>query len=499
MDDLTKRKLELLAKKRKLAKLLNTSFDSTVLGSGATEAQQEFLDDMKTVPVRWAVAANQSGKSTVAAREAAWVFNRDHPTIDINGQFGTAPLLMLVLGQKGEQIDTNIWERKIKPFLVPGTFKEVRQGGSLQKVIGISGTCKGNIILFQSHNNANEARKNIQGYVAQWVWIDEMPGDSRLVSELIMRIITSNGRFLGTFTPLVHNIKIRRMVDNAALPIGKRYKFLFTDNPSIADMDAALEKVRQSSASDAEFRTRVYGDWTTPGSSVSAYNPELHLGRVPPTYERMWRHIAGIDPSASGLTGLTVWAEDPKTGRWYNMLAVTLQGKAAFELVDEVESLIAPYNIVNRVCDNNPAGYWQELARRKIKFQAIANKANNKLNLIDGANCAILKGTVVLTEHSSQLEEELIACVWKEAGEGKIVNSSSYHMFDTLQYVVACLPKWEPSMAITVRNFDQQMWIDNKKEKAVVAKKQEAIVYKIQGRKNRAQSARNRKRSTRSM
>lgn len=486
MTDLIDQKLELAKLKLEYAKKLNLAFDASDLWSRPTRAQRELLRDINTIPVRWAVSSNRGGKSQCGAREAAWLFERNHPWFNVDAYFGDTPLLMLILGKKSEQMETAIWEKKIKPFLTPGTYKEVRTGNSLQKVVGLSGKCKGNIILFQSHNNAGEARKNIQGYDAQWAWIDEMPEDARLVSEVIMRITTTGGRFLATFTPLVYNPQVRRMVDNAELPIGKKYKLLLVDNPSIQEnLEEVLAMIRANCADEADFKARVYGEWVSPGSRVSSYESEEHMSQLPLTYDRTWRHVAAIDPSASGLTGLTLWAEHPKSGVWYNILAKYMDGKAAFELVDDIEKEIAGCNIIERVCDPNPAGYYQELARRGIKYRPVSDKANNKQHLIEKANVAFLQGKIRLTEASLALEEELIACTWDEKVDGRIVNGSRYHLFDSLQYAVYALPPHDPKAIREWKSFEHELKRQSEETKEKKAKERQKHIYRIQAKTKR--------------
>ena len=493
-EKLLQEKLRLAKLKKEYAQKLHMAFDASQLNSRPTKSQEELLHDINTIPVRWAVSSNRGGKSQCGAREAAWMFERNHPWFDIDNHFGDTPLLMLILGKKSEQMETALWEKKIKPFLTPGTYKEVRTGNSLQKGVGIAGSAKGSIILFQSHNNASEARKNIQGYDAQWAWIDEMPEDARLVSEVIMRITTTGGRFLATFTPLVFNPKVKRMVDQAKLPTGKKYKLLLIDNPSIQDnLEEVLAMIRANCADEADFKARVYGDWVSPGSRVSSFDSELHTTALPATYDRTWRHVAAIDPSASGLTGLTLWAEHPKTGVWYNILAKYMEGKAAFELVDDIEREIAGCNIIERVCDPNPAGYYQELGRRNIKYMAVSEKANNKLRLIEMANVAFLKGQICLTPASGLLEEELVACTWKEDTEGKIVNGSRYHLFDSLQYAVFGFPEHDPTAAREFKSFENELRRASKAEKTKKAKEKQQHVYKIQARQRRQMTSRTRR------
>lgn len=495
MDSITDQKLELARLKRLHSHILKTCYSAEDPDSLPTDSQQDFLEDINNVPVRWAVCDNRSGKSQAGAREAAWLFSDTHPFFKKPKEWGNGPILMLILGKKSEQMETALWNGKIRPLLGGARFREVRSGNALQKVINED---NGNTIIFQSHNNPEEARKNAQGYDAKWVWVDEMPESHRLISELVMRIVGDNGRIIGTFTPLVFNIAIRKMIDKAALPIAKRYHFSIYDNPKLADrIDEVIETIRQNCATEAEFQCRVGGKWMTAGQAVSCYDPTRDRVELPDYYDVTWRHVVGVDPAVSGKAGLTVWAEDPNNGTWYNVKAKCIQGDAAYILVGLVEEEIARYNIVKRICDPNPAGFYREAARRKIWYHTVSEKAGRKSSLIDNSNKCLLTGKMKLTEHSNELEDELTTCAWSETQEGRIINGSSYHNFDTMQYVADALPEYDPEVA-KKRDHLQQVRYDWHQVKEKKEKKRQRQAYQIvtkNKRRGRFAALRNKRRS----
>jgi hypothetical protein len=85
--------------------------------------------------------------------------------------WGTEPLLLIVSGKVGKQ-NKVLWEKKIKPFLKPGTYKVNKQGTSIESIDNLE---NGNQIIFLSHDKAVVSKEKIQSYVAHFVWIDEMP------------------------------------------------------------------------------------------------------------------------------------------------------------------------------------------------------------------------------------------------------------------------------------------------------------------------------------
>ena len=153
-------------------------------------------------------------------------------------------------------------------------------------------------------------------------------------------------------------------------------------------MEAYEAEIKALCATEAEYRARRFGEWYySSGRVVRAYdNKEHKVKEMPTNYHPLgWRHVAVVDPSASGLTGLTVWAENPKTNVWYNVIAETIQGEAAFSLVKEIEEKISPFNIVERICDCNPAGFYREAHRQGVMYAPFSEKVDRKALLMHGS------------------------------------------------------------------------------------------------------------------
>lgn len=465
---------ELIAQRQRLD--LNECLDAFDLTSRPTAAQQAFLDGIHRWPVRWAVCSNRSGKTAVGGRECAWIFQENHPTFKRPKEWGTAPLQLIVMGRVGEQIESEIWAKKIKPFLEEDTYKEVRSGNALQRVIYTGeGPAHGNTIIFLSHHHAEEAREKAQAFTAQWVWVDEMPGSSRLISELVMRTITSGGRFIGTFTPLVRNIEIKRQVDNADGVVAQRFNFLLADNPSFADrLDFILKQIKDICTSEAEYRCRVFGEWMAPGTAVYKYDEDRDWVPVPTSYSPRWRHVAVVDPAASGQAGLGVFAEDPYTHLWYCVKAKYLKGDAAFVLVGQVEDEIRHLNIFDRICDSNPSGFYKEALRQGIKYKPVMDKQYKKDEFIEEVNKALSQETIKFCPGSDTLAEELVSAAWSETGELRIIGASRFHTADCLQYFLKNKPAPEAAPRALMTPM-QALRAAHKEQAAISAKKQKQM------------------------
>lgn len=458
---------ELLDERHRLE--LNECLDAFDVTSRPTSAQQAFLEGIHKWAVRWAVCSNRSGKTAVGGRECAWIFQDNHPTFKRPKEWGTAPLTMIVMGRVGEQIESEIWAKKIEPFLKPGSYKPVRSGNALQRVINLE---NGNVIIFLSHHHAEEAREKAQAFTAQWVWVDEMPGSARLISELVMRTVTSGGRFIGTFTPLVRNIEIKRQVDNADGVVAQRFNFLLADNPAFADrLDFILKQIRDISTSEAEYRCRVFGEWMAPGTAVYKYDEDRHWKVLPTYYNKMWRHVVVVDPAASGQAGLAVFAEDPIVKLWYCTKAKYIKGDAAYVLVQQVEDEVKSLNVVRRVCDSNPSGYYKEALRQQITYIPVMDKQYKKDEFIEAVNTALAQDNIAFAPGSDTLAEELVAAAWSETGELRIIGGSRFHTADCLQYFLKNKPAPEahPRGLMTPM---QALRASHKEQAAETAKKQ---------------------------
>lgn len=481
-DSSIEAKLELARLRRHLKSKLVLAFDGLVPDSKPTPVQESILKDAET-QFFWILGGSRSGKSTTGGRIISWFFNDCHPYMERPKEWGKGPLQLLVVGRLVEQMESELWEKKIRPFVNDTDIQIVRIGGSLQRVVNRR---NGNRIIFLSHHDAKNAREKIQAFTAHVAWLDEMPDDVGLVTELMFRVMSTRGRFYATFTPLLKNEEIRKIVDTD-VPGSRKIKLSMLDNPVYRGREAEVEaQARAHCNSDAEFRARMYGDWWYGTSRVFVYDRARHWQFLPAHYTTQgWRHLAVLDPAASGLAGLTVWGEDPQTGRWYNVVAKYLKGAAAFDLFNMAEAEVAPFQGAGllRRCDCNPAGFYKEAARRGIPWLAYTEKNDRKLETVDKFNTNLLSGKMCLTPASMHFEEELVKATWSERDPNKIQGSSQYHLCDTARYAADVLPEWDPrnQVVFTQTQEIRQTW---KTRLAVKAKAIADQRYKITQRRN---------------
>ena len=410
-------------------------FDAFHPETRPTAKQQEVFREIATVCCRYIVAGNQSGKSQMGAREVSWIFTHTHPYWDTRAQFGETPLLILVIGRVGEQVETELWNRKIKPFLEPGTYKEIRTGNSLQRVIHKE---NGNTIIFLSHHNVNEAREKAQAFTAAYVWLDEMPRSLSLLVELELRTIANNGRMLTTFTPLIRDPRIKDKIENVSLPVGKKYQFAMLDNPIYVGREAEIVE-RFKSVPEDERNARLYGEWFKGGMQVYDFDANRHI-KTPRNYHPSWAHVECIDPAASGKAGLMLIANEPDTNYWYVVKAVYIKGVAPTDLLAEVAEQTKGYNVVRKVCDPHETWYIKEAAKQKRYYTGVYKKNERKHELIKNLGES-LNHKIFVTEWVPLLADELDSCMWSEDRVDKIIGASRFHLLDCLQYGLDNLPK----------------------------------------------------------
>lgn len=452
-----KRRLAVALKKAR-SQALRNCFDPQDLESRPTPAQEEVLrETLNPYLFQFVRGGNQSGKTQTAARIMAWFFQGYHPYLDLQSLWPDEPIVMLMVGRIINQME-EIWARKIKPYLNDDEYQEFRPGGTLQYVVNPK---NGHKIIFCSHQNPNEAREKVQSYSLHMAWLDELTDSVDLIEEIQRRVMLKRGAMLITFTPKIKADRVRKFLETPSR-VAKTYNILMLDNPAYADRkQEVLEQL--NGLSETQRRTILYGDWYVGDRCVYNYDSARHRDATIPGYSTLWPHVVVVDPAASGLMGLSVWAApDTHSHTWWCVKAKYLKGGAPTELIEKVEAEVAPYQIVYRVSDEHEAWWIKENARRKIFYRTVPKK-DRKKELITQLNEALLNRRMVLTSEAMLLEEELNNAQWSETQEDRIVNASSYHLADTAQYFADTLPKVKSTPEHV--SFDAQLREANRERK----------------------------------
>lgn len=436
-------------------------FDPIDLNSRPTPKQEEIIQGIHKYRHRYIISGNQSGKSSLGAREVSWLFEDNHPSWTRPKEWGDEPLLIIVVGRVGKQIEDSLWP-KIRGFLDLSNYKEWRSGGALQKVTHLK---NGNTILFASHHADNEAREKLQSFVAHYVWVDEMPGSVTLIEELHRRVQARNGYFIATFTPKVKNDEMRKFVDAQKAPLAKIYRLAMFDNPIYtADRQEAILSSLQG-LSEAARNSILYGDWIQDTNTVYEFDSsKMVVNSLPPHYSPGWRHVEAVDPALKSKFGFILLAEDPTTGHWYVVKATYFSGIfVPREMVEEVQKHTSGYNIVRRVSDPHEPWYIHTASDMRVTpaYGGVADKHNRKGELIKNVQSA-LGSRLFIGAWCTDLIDEFMEMRWSESQADTIVNARSYHLNDALQYGLDILPRFEgvktvdPWYAILRKQHEEQ-------------------------------------------
>lgn len=470
----------LLAAMERLEKLRRQEcFDPTNYDSKPTFAQQQVIDDIVHHKIQIVRAGNQSGKSAVSARIISWFLTETHPKWKRPDRWGDEPLLALVCGRTGKQIEESLLP-KIRSYLEPGTFKEVRIGNIIQRLE----LDNGNRIVFQSLENPNMARERIQSYVAHFVWLDELPPTVEILNELLIRIQARDGHFIASFTPLVRNVKVQKFVDGLVEPLAKTYRFKMLDNPLYADTQRQAEILASLGHLPEHVRnSRLYGEWMSDDNAVFHFDYNAMV-EMPSNYSPLWRHVESVDPAIKSALGYTLWAEDPSSGIWYCIKAEYLKGIfVPTELVTAVAKLSAGYNVIRRISDPHESWYIHTAASMGINYTGVYKKNDRKAELIKNFQEG-LGSQLRIAPMAELLIEEITSARWSDSRDGKIASGSDYHLLDSSQYFQDVKPKREASPQVGLP-WDAALYTAHVKRKKDEEVKKMKLVQRAIQRKGR--------------
>lgn len=429
----------------------------------ATPVQLSVLRDTETL-TNFVVGGNRSGKSQLGARVATWWLTETHPYMSRPIDWGTGPLTIMVIGRVGEQIESELFNNKIRPYLQEGTYKAVRIGNILQRIEHKNG----NRMIFFSHHNINEAREKVQAFTTHFIWLDEMADSASFIAELQTRLLTTRGRMLATFTPLIRSDEVRQLVDNERPPVTRKTRLSMLDNPLISSNSERLKEVMDQYAnySESERNTRLYGDWYYGDTAVYEFDANKNVAH-PKEYSYNWKHIVSVDPAMSGKTGLTVWAEDPYSGKWYCVIAEYLENiLTPVEMVEKIEARILPFNIIRRVSDPHEVWFINTAAQMKKHYVGVYKKNERKKELIKNFQSSLSNDSIKIAPECKLLIEEVISCQWSETVADKIVNATKYHLLDSAQYFIDNKPKWVPAQPKdALMSFEQTIRKQSREQK----------------------------------
>jgi hypothetical protein len=491
--------------------MLNEAFNPNVLESRATPKQDEVLRDV-WARHKYVIAGNQSGKSSLKARDIAWKFTETHPywqrpnskrcmnklcgstefdTRCENGDMANAVFsckkcptkwmdwrddkLNMIIGSKTAQLTQELWDEKLEPYLYGVKMKIERQGHSIKKVINIDPDSPGfgNKILFFSHDNAKQAAARVQSLTLHDVWLDELPDDWKLVEELHRRTDAKRAQFCATFTPKTPNPEVRRIIDEGDLEIVSKYKFGMLDNPAYANRKEEQLKALNG-MSEAQRNCVLYGDWLDGDEKVFLFSKENNVIESIQGYDPSWPHVVAVDPAMS-ITGWVLACWNPIEGKWFIVRAEYLKADKEKDspktIINKLEAKLTKYNVVRRIYDPHET-WWMTTAREECgaKYIPVPSKTTRKKELLVNLIKAIGERKLMFVGELGPCYDELHRADWHPEKDHVIKGATHYHIIDSLQYLWDLLPTDVKTLKKSL-TYDQElvrMWQEEKKIKAEV-------------------------------
>jgi len=427
--------------------------------------------DEPAVPIRYIRGGNQSSKTSTACRELAWIMTDTHPLgFKRPKRWGTGPLTAIVAAQSLLSAEEEIWTNKLKPFFGP-EWEEERKNGYLRIVRNVK---NGNRIIFLSHADSSEQnRKYMQGFVAHYVLLDEMPTSFAILEELERRIDSRKGLLVGAFTPKVFNGAVKRRVDALQMPAGRVFRFSKFQNPLFAGREED-EWAKLEGLPEHVKRCVLFGEWMPGEGLVFWYEPERHATRRHPQYSKDWEHVLVVDPATESKLGFLLVYRIPETARrvdwapppgaWVVKTANYVEGiYVPTKIVDEVEGRVRDVRLIERVSDPAATWYIRQAAEmpdgRKYEYSGVPSKnMEGRKDEMLASSQGALGVSVWVEDHAgagvgetgdtSFLIDEL-GTMSRSPHTNQIVKAKKYHLIDCLNYFVDRLPYARPTAQVT--------------------------------------------------
>ena len=385
------------------------------------------------------ILSKNLGKSAVGSRITSWFFTEEFPGWTRPEEWGTGPIGILMLCRNTKQIEEVLWH-KIRMLLPEGSYEIKRRSGAIVSIVHKK---TGNKIIPLSYENPKQARERAQGFVFNFVWMDELCEDVTLLEELQKRVLIKGGYFLATFSPKRPAPLVKRVIDNANEPLAKVYRFQALQNPVFANNpDKYQEFVDSMKDMPPEVKNAaLYGEWMSDNDNI--FNLELPGVVLAPDEDyHHWPCVLSVDPANTSATGYTFFSQDPTTGHWYITAAGTIKGTfSPNELAVKVKELYdSRPNLIRAVYDPSAAWFYLTAREHNMKFIAPFNKTQEKQQMLVDFQDALGDWLHVAPWCTAAIDE-LGAYRRNPDNPEKIVKAQKYHIVDSCVYGCNMLPK----------------------------------------------------------
>ena len=256
------------------------------------------------------------------------------------------------------------------------------------------------------------------------------------------------------------------------------------DNPIFFGREAAI-LAEYANVPENEKNAILFGDWYIGDNAVYDFERGKHIVPIPFDYSPYWRHVLAVDPAGRGLIGIVLIAEHPMTGIKYVIYADYIKGKAPTLILDEIETIAKPYNIVKHVSDPHETWFIEQARLKGFFYHTPFNKTGRKVELIKQIQSGITDNKLLFVDKCTLLIDELASYQWSDSAEDKIAQSTKYHIMDALQYGWDLFPRFSGKTFVAPPKFDTPAEQYNHSIKmAVVAEREKRVVSLKRSRKS---------------
>jgi hypothetical protein len=321
-------------------------------------AQIGFFRD--TTNCRCLRCGNRAAKTFTAMRDLAWKLTRTHWYLqkwnlcslmkkDWKDRIGTEawetnylrakPKVFWLIGSDYTFVNDVMWGQYLEKMIPPWFIRDIHRTN--QKNIDVITFKNGDTLRCKTYMQQDATK---MGYAIDDAYMDEMPPDVSLISEISVRTFDKDGGLTLCFTPLVQNEGVKTYVDSSceqgAMSL---HSWPISDNPLYRDNPERMARVlaEYSHLPEALRNSRLRGDWyyETPKKAVfEGVEPEeVEDFEVP----QDWRQVRVTDPAAH-VTGHAIFAEDPETAVWYCIKGLEISFgdiATAEQILNHIESL----------------------------------------------------------------------------------------------------------------------------------------------------------------